>query len=324
MIGTTSRRRLNKFMKKSRVKISFIATVLNEVGSIASFLDSVEKQSRKPDEIIVVDGGSTDGTQEIIRRAGIRLIEKPGTRIAEGRNIAIQAAKCPIIAVSDAGVTLDTRWLEHLVEPFERDGRVDVVAGNYETVGTTPFQRAIAAMFADTRPPVDSPAFLPSSRSIAFKKSAWKKVGGYPEWMTYMGEDTLFDLELKKAGYKFVHAPRAIVYWGPQDNFRSLLRQYFRYGFGDAEIGWLREVFLVKILIFTGITTSLVGTLWTPWLWAAGFGVFVAIIISPFVGTKVRHLETKAKLRVPVAKFATFWGQLGGYAWGLLFGRRKS
>ena len=53
--------------------------------------------------------------------------------------------------------------------------------------------------------------------SVAFRKSAWKDVGGYPEWLE-TAEDTLFDLNLKKAGKKFVLAKDAVVRWGTREN----------------------------------------------------------------------------------------------------------
>ena len=79
--------------------------------------------------------------------------------------------------------------------------------------------------------------FLPSARSIAFKKFAWDKVGGYPEQLTLTAEDTLFDLNLKKAGCKFAFAPKAVVYWRVRSNVKNLFRQYYLYSKGDGEAG---------------------------------------------------------------------------------------
>src|SRR5439155_27304797 len=73
-------------------KVSLITTVKNASRYVGAWLDSVASQTRPPDEVIVVDGGSTDGTREVLRAAqSITLIEEPGANIARGRNGAIQA-----------------------------------------------------------------------------------------------------------------------------------------------------------------------------------------------------------------------------------------
>ena len=67
------------------MKVSLIATVLNAADHAPTFLASIRAQSRVPDEVIVVDGGSTDGTLELLRAAeGITVIEEPGANIARG------------------------------------------------------------------------------------------------------------------------------------------------------------------------------------------------------------------------------------------------
>ena len=103
---------------------SLIFTVLNEELAMAEFLQSIHSLAEKPQEIVIVDGGSTDATVEIIQAwippegVRVRVVVSPGANISSGRNQAISLASNPVIAVSDAGAALDTRWLERLVRPF--------------------------------------------------------------------------------------------------------------------------------------------------------------------------------------------------------------
>ncbi len=76
---------------------------------------------------------------------------------------------------------------------------------------------------------------MPSSRSLAVRRSAWRAVGGYPEWLA-TAEDTLFAQRLASLG-GLAFAPEAVVEWSVTNRLRPLLRQYARYGFGDARAG---------------------------------------------------------------------------------------
>ncbi len=212
------------------LRVSLICTLKDEESSIRTFFDSILTQSRLPNEIIIVDGGSRDGTVDIINSyikngAPIKLIVKNGANIAEGRNLAIKAARAELIASTDAGCKVDKYWLEYLIKPFDEDVSIDVVSGWYEPDARTLFERCLVLLTYPRLETVknDPNNFLPSSRSVAFKREAWQKVGGYPEWL-YTAEDTLFDLKLKKSGFRFVFAPDAKVFWRARSNVKSVFR----------------------------------------------------------------------------------------------------
>src|SRR4249920_586475 len=101
------------------MKVSLISTVKDAVDHVGDFIASVDAQTRRPDEVVIVDGGSTDGTTEIVRsRPNVTLVEEPGANIARGRNIALAAATHDVIACSDADCVLDPEWLERLLRPI--------------------------------------------------------------------------------------------------------------------------------------------------------------------------------------------------------------
>ena len=95
--------------------VAVCVTVRNEVDDAASLVASLQEQDLRADEIVIVDGGSTDGTFESLRTAAgddrrFSLRRAPGTNIAAGRNLAIGATQAPLIAVTDAGLQRSRHW----------------------------------------------------------------------------------------------------------------------------------------------------------------------------------------------------------------------
>jgi len=243
------------------MQVSLITTLYNEVNNILIFLESYKKQTKYADEFIIVDGGSTDNTVDIIQRYSDKykelnikvIVDKTCSKkhttgpIAKGRNVAIQSAKYDYIAVTDAGCILDKNWFEEIIKPFE-DNSVDVVAGWYKTNITNEFQKIYADKLMPKLETVDRDNFLPSSRSIAFKKECWEKVGMYPT-MTYTGEDTLFDLNMKDKGYKFYFAEKAFVYWDCPIDLEDAKKKHFSYGYGDGQLKQFFWKFLFRSIL---------------------------------------------------------------------------
>jgi glycosyltransferase involved in cell wall biosynthesis len=230
------------------VRVSVICTVLNEGQAVRRLLNSLAGQTRAADEIVVVDGGSVDDTVAIIReyaaRLPLRVLVQPGANISQGRNCAIAAATGEIIASTDAGVWLEATWLERLTEPFGR-AEVGVVAGFFVADPATPFETAMGATVLPALDDIDPAGFLPSSRSVAFRKSAWSAAGGYPEWLDYC-EDLIFDFRLRDRCGPFAWAPDAIAHFRPRPTLASFSRQYYRYARGDGKADLWRMRHLVR------------------------------------------------------------------------------
>lgn len=218
--------------------VSLIATVLNEGEAIRRLMESVLAQTRRPDEIVIVDGGSRDNTADIIAsyadRLPVRVIVENGANISRGRNRAIEEARYEIIAVTDAGVRLSETWLEHLIAPFDADKSVTAVGGFFHPDAQNIFEMAMSATVLPQESDINPATFLPSSRSVAFKKDVWKTVGGYPEWLDYC-EDLIFDLRIEAMADGFVFAPKALVYFRPRGTIKAFYKQYYLYARGDGK-----------------------------------------------------------------------------------------
>jgi glycosyltransferase involved in cell wall biosynthesis len=227
---------------------SFISTCFNEGENVSILLDSLLEQAKLPNEIIIVDAKSTDQTFSEIEKfkkifnkkypkIKFQLFQKEGNR-SVGRNLAIKKSTGQIIAVSDFGCILDKKWLENLTKPFQKKD-IDAVAGFYKAKTSSVFEKCLATYTCVMEERLDN-NFLPSSRSVAFKKAAWDKIGGYPENLDTC-EDLVFARNLKKAGFNFVVLKKAIVYWPQKKNIWQAFFQFFNYAKGDGQALYIRK-----------------------------------------------------------------------------------
>lgn len=248
--------------------VSLVCTVRDEADNIAALLDSMLAQNRPADEIVINDCGSRDRTATIVEQyiaAGdpIRLV-RGGHNIPSGRNNAIRHARGPLIACTDAGLTLDQHWLERIVAPLERDA-ADVVGGFFQPAPRSLFELALAATNYRDADEIDPARFLPFGQSVAFRKRAWARVGGYPEWASHC-EDILFDLALRRSGARFAFVPNALVYFRPRPSFQAFARQYFLYARGDGVANLWPRRHAIRYTSYFGATLLMISARRIPWV----------------------------------------------------------
>lgn len=273
MARRTARRR--DPVSEAPAKVSLIATVLNAADYVPAFLESVRRQTRMPDEIVIVDGGSTDGTiDQLLAASGIMTFVEPDANIPRGRNIAIAKASHDVIAVADADCEYDPRWLESLIESID-DGAM-VAMGWYEPIMET-WQEACTSSLGigASVEQVDASTFLPSARSVAFRREAIDMIGGYPEWLP-IGEDRWVGLRWRERGVDMRFVPGAIARWRPRPTLVQTWTQYFRYARGDGLAGMYPQRYLIRFVTYAGLAAVLRSRRTVLILLALAGGVFHA------------------------------------------------
>src|SRR6266571_2518245 len=302
------------------VRTAIVTTVLNEALYIRDFLASLEAQSLRPDVVVITDGGSTDGTQEMLQdfasatHLPFHWEVVPGNR-SRGRNAAIRPAEADAIAVTDVNV-LGPQWFERIVEPLER-GDADVVAGWYEPIGDTPQERAMGCMTLYSIEQIDPDSFVPASRSIAFTRAAWERTGGYEEQLD-AAEDTYLVLAMRRVGLRFVFEPRAVVRCRAPASVREASRTYRQYATSDGRaqlLGAPQTHYAQLYGIYGAGVILLILGVWWPIAWI----VFSAGALSYVVYRTRKVLEAGLLAQAPrsiVVALAVDLAQILGYAEG--------
>lgn len=301
------------------MKVSLVVTVRDSAETIERFLGSVRDQTLSPDEIVVVDRGSTDGTLEALRaEEDLVLLEAPDASTGRGRNLAIEVATHDLIAVSEADCVLAPDWLEHLALALEAGA--DVAMGYYRPIATTLFEAAAGAIATPDPHEIDEAYYMPSSRSIAFRRDMFERTGGYPEWLE-TGEDMYLNHRLRDLYADMRFVPEAVAHWRMRPTLGQTLRQYFGYAEGDGRAGMYPERHLARFSAYGLLALGLARrSRWILGAIAAGGAVYAGRRVrrvvrmlpdKPAEAAAVSALVPGLMIMIDVAKMA-------GYLSGLL------
>jgi glycosyltransferase involved in cell wall biosynthesis len=235
------------------MKRALIATLFNEADNVSRWWEQLRQQTVLPDEMVIVDGGSTDGTWEKLQQHAAQSpvpvkLEQRRCNIAEGRNRAIALTDAEIIATTDAGSFADRNWFQEITKTLMENPDVDIVGGKNEPMVDNDFQKFITELETPEPEPKEG-QLNGSARNTAFRRAAWAAVGGYPEWLTLTGEDALYNLELFKIGRRFSYNPRAIIRWEMRKSAKAYLKMLYSYGYGAAEAQLNPSYFLRRMII---------------------------------------------------------------------------
>lgn len=238
-------------------QFTLVSTVFNEAKRLQDTLTDISKQSRLPDEVIITDAGSTDGTVEILNQWAssvsfqVKVLSWPRCNVAQGRNRAIEEASHDVILSTDFGCRFHPCWIASMLEPF-KDPSIQVVGGTYEVIESE--IKTIAAkanyIICDGYYVAPHPGFIPSSRSIAYYKSVWAQAGKYPEWLTLAADDLVFGMVVLKQGHRITYVDTPYVYWGRHTTLKAYGKEAYRYGLGDGEAQVNLRQFVSKAVEF--------------------------------------------------------------------------
>ena len=295
----------------TELPVTLLIPTWNEEDHIGACLESVVAQTYPLHamEVLVVDGGSTDRTREIVaewtsRIPGLRLVDNPKRIQAVALNLGMEAASNDLVVRLDAHTVYADNYVEASVDAYER-ADATMVGGPMRPRGATPFGEAVAIAttsrigvgpgrfhFADAAGDVDT-VYLG-----AFDRNDVLALGGYDENFA-VGEDHELNLRITQSGGRIVLDPTITSWYTPRSTPRDLWRQYFRYGQAKAATLRKHRRFpswrpLAPAAIVIGLAASVVA-LFTPlraWVWIPWALYLGALSVAAWLRSPKHSLRT--------------------------------
>jgi len=326
----------------SMAQTSLIATVYNDREGTELFLARMEEQTRRPDEIIVCDAGSTDGTWELLRRyeasGAIPLValQERKCRPARGRNLAASMAQHATLTVTDIGCGWEPQWLEELVAPFDSIADLEAVMGSWKVRWEDQQTHWAKADYAlqnglELRA---TPRSHAANRAIAYRKDFYFRLGGLPEDLSFAADDMTFALLIQNLGTAIAAAPEPRCYWLRPQSLGQLLREARRNFRGNGEAGIGLKHF---VLVGGRLIAELLGALIVPIGLALHLpvAILIAAAVLPAGSIFLRALRWREIVRrfgergcavspvhLAVLDYLSRWYGLRGYMQGMVHGFR--
>jgi len=217
-------------------KISVIVCTFNGRRTLWECLDGLLRLDYANYEVIVVNDGSTDGTEKIAAQYGFRLITTENRGLAAARNTGLQAATGEIVAYIDDDASPDPHWLSYLAATVMNTNHVGVGGPNI----SPPEDSAIAQCVSQSPGnPVhillsDSEAEHIPGCNMAFRKSALEAIGGFDTRFRIAGDDVDACWQLQKQGGSLGFNPGAMVWHHRRNSIRTYWKQQHNYGKAEA------------------------------------------------------------------------------------------
>jgi len=315
------------------MRVAVTSAVYNEEKNIARFLEALLAQSRKPDEIVLVDDGSRDRTALVIqeyasKHPSIRCLSQTNRGPAAARNAAWRSASADVCVFTDGDCVPDSNWLEKLLPPFS-ESDVGAAAGTYRTLNPNKLLARfigleIAWRYRNIRGEVDAHG----SYNLAVRRELLEVLGGFKEDYPYpSGED--WDLTYKiSSKAKIRYVPEAVVGHTHPESLVWYLKNQIRRAFDRIRVYRDHPEKTARDTYTGSLTKYLVAAsgLSIPALFAAPFssaaswaaGTLILFLFAgaliPFPFFLVRD-PAVAFFSLPVQMlrfYAWFWGVLAG------------
>jgi glycosyltransferase involved in cell wall biosynthesis len=211
-----------------QLHVSLVIPAYNEERYLKAVLDSVAAQTTMPNEVIVVDNNSTDGTAAVAKSYHfVRLIAETQQGIGPARHTGFLSAKSELIATIDADTLLEPNWVETVIQYFSVHDEVAAITGKCYFYDF-PMKRLLSALqtFAyEYLQGIISGTTTLWGSNMVIRKSVWDDViANQP--IPVINEDIDMSLKIHRAGFSIKRLPNLVAHVSLLRGHRSLKRIY--------------------------------------------------------------------------------------------------
>jgi len=303
-----------KSLQTKDFKISVILLTKNSATTVEKTLESIVAQTRKPDEIVVVDGNSKDGTIDIVKRYSIKLVTEPGLGFGHARNLGAKNAEGDIIFFIDSDCYADSKWVEKILPHFSNP-RIAAVTGPTRLWNMNHGVARFLAVVGGRMNMPTSQRFvkIAPTMNFAIRREVVSEIGGFDESL-FRGEDTELSYKVSKR-YKILYEPEAVIWFKGSPTLRIASKKcvnhfigvgqlFAKYGFNRL---FVRFSLPVRGIILIAALVSLLLTLVqrVPWFVPA---LLLAWLLAEFLYKSAKmYKRYHDRCVVYYTVFFTFW-----------------
>jgi len=208
------------------MKLSIIIVTRNRAEMLRKCLDSLVRQTKKPDEVLAVDNNSNDSTKNVIgsfrKRLAIKYIFEPRVGIPIARNTGIKSARYDIIAFIDDDCVADGKYVRNILDEHQKHKNESVILGrSINKVKNNIFAESMDCILKEN-------PYLIDSKNVSFKKWFIKKNLFDEEFLRC--SDLELGTRLKKAGLRFYYSPCILAHHTHRPDLKSFMKQQYESG----------------------------------------------------------------------------------------------
>ncbi len=220
--------------------ITVICPTYNEANYIEKVLKFFINAMPEDKELLLIDGGSDDGTKEIVNEwskkySNIHLLNNPDKYVPFALNIGVIRSKGDPIIRLDAHTEYEEDYFTQIINTFEKSG-AEIVGGPMRAIGKTEFQRAVAyctsTSFGIGGSKIHKEDYEGESDHVylgAWQKKIFNDIGLFDEKLK-RNQDDEFHYRALSLGKKIYLNPEIKSYYYPRSSLKNLFKQYFQYG----------------------------------------------------------------------------------------------
>jgi len=319
-------------LQRDNHKVSVIILTKNSVSTVQKSIESIFRQTRKPDEVVVVDGNSSDGTLDFVKKYAIKLIAEPGLGFGHARNLGVKNASGDIVFFLDSDCYAEPNWIENALLSFRSNPEIVGVTGPTHLWNS---ESGVARFIAHVGGRINMPTKrkfvrIAPTMNLALKREVINEIGGFDETLIRC-EDTDLTYKISQT-HKILYDPNVVIWFKGSPNLhlasRKCVRHFTAVGQLFAKHG-ARSVFVRFNLPFRGflLIALLLSIFLLPWYFPT---ILLSILLAEFIYKSAKlYSRYRDSCVIYYLVFFTYWSLVSlALFYGLFLGwknkRRKN